>query len=433
MKKKLVFLILIFLILVVHNVNGYASGSVSVRYVGPSNMGYYEVVMHYHNESDFQMGQLYGKALISQYPTLEEGYANYLSDSLNQPDYDKMMDRVQKIKNQIPKEYLDFIYGLASQFNGGNVNDKNDGLLSIDEIIYFNISSEIHRPTQCSAVAVYGSASDTGKPIIGRLLDWPSGFRGVIYYIYKGSKKIIIIGTSLLSQAVSTGLNHHGIFAATLDSPTGKPFPDLGKDTYYSYRFDLRYALENYRTIEDVAAYLSQKKYTFNHIILLGDPKTVKVLENDLERNRALRDADSELNDGITWEFPDAIGAVNAFMLKGNNDNFTINPNNTFRWESIKYQLNTYLSSVNKITVDEMKLITTYYGTNIYSFSDGGIMNHITQQIVIFDYKNHDLHVFFRNRREIGDENNETTFDIDHPEFLVIPLKSKLSKIGKTY
>jgi hypothetical protein len=232
------------------------------------------------------------------------------------------------------------------------------------------------------------------------------------------------IGNSLLDQGIMTALNKHGIFVAVLDSSRlGTTFPDLSSDTYYSYPLDLRYALENYSTIDDIANYLSQKKYTFNHLILIGDSNIVKVLENDLEGTRALRDANSELNTGITWGFPDAIGAVNAFLLKNNHDNFSTNTFNTYRWQSIKDQLNLYLTSDNKITVNEMKKITTYYGTDINQQSDGIIMSNITQQIIIYDSKTPGLQVFFRNNRAIGTENNTTSFDVNNPEFLVIPVQ----------
>lgn len=428
MKKCYVTIVMFFLIFITA-INCYGKGSVgsvAIRYVGESPMGYYEVTMDYNNYTDYQMGQLYGKILFSQYPGMETGFANYLNGL---EDYDLMMERVQQLKPQIPQEYRDFLDGLASQLNGGNDNVKNDGKLSVDEVFFFSLVSEIHRTTQCSVVAVYDSASDTKRPIIGRLVDWSSLPHGVIYFIKKGNKKIINIGTSLLSQGVSTGLNHHGIFVATLDAPTGKLFPS-SLDTYYSYHFDLRYALENYKTIDDIANYLSQNKYTFNHLIVLGDSKTVKVLENDLDGNRALRDANSELNQDITWGFSDAIAAVNAFLLKGNYDNFTGNPNNENRWQSIIGQLNLYLSNGSKITVDDMKEITTYYGTNINTLTDGGIMTNLTQQIIIYDSRHHELHVFFRNNRIPGDVNNETTFDVNNPEFFLIPAKN-LSKSNK--
>jgi hypothetical protein len=421
MKKNYFSLVLLFLTSIII----ISCGSVDVQYVGTQPMGYYEVIMNYNGDSDYHMGQLYAKALVSQYPDLEAKYADHFSNPGNfAVDYEEIITRVQQIKNQIPKEYRDFLNGVASQYNGGTTNNKDDHLLSVDEIFYFSLLPVINRSSQCSVIAVYNTTSDTGKPIIGRLLDWGFGSTAsAVSYIKKGNKVIMNIGANLFDQGIMTALNKHGIFVAVLDSSrAGTTFPDLSSDTFYAYPLDLRYALENYSTIDDIAHYLSQKKYTFNHLILIGDSKTVKVLENDLEGTRALRDADSELNTGITWGFPDAIGAVNAFLLKNNHDNFSANYANTYRWQSIKDQLNLYLSSDNKITVNEMKKITTYYGTDISQFVDGGIMNAITQQIIIYDSKTPGLHVFFRNKRAIGTENNETSFDVDNPEFLVIPV-----------
>lgn len=397
-------------------------GSVEVTYVGDEKEGYYEVVLNYNRDSDYHMGQLYGKTLVTQYPALEAGFASYVSE-LPAAEYEAMMARVQQVKNQIPQEYRKFIDGLAGKFNGGTINNKDDGLLSVDEVYYFSLISEIHRSTQCSMIAVYNSASDTGKPIIGRLVDWSGMPNSAVFYIRKGNKKIMSIGPSLLTLSVTTGLSKNGIFAAVLDSPTGAPFPDLSADTYYSYHFDLRHALENYSTINDIANYLSQRKYTFNHLVVIGDADTVKVLENDLSGTRALRDSTSGLRTGITWEIADAIAAVNAFLLTGNFDNFSISPFNTFRWQSIRDQLALYKSLDNTITVENMKAIATYYGTDINQLTDGVIMNSITQQIVIYDSIKSSLKIFFRNNRAVGTANNADTFDVDNPEFLDVPVQ----------
>jgi hypothetical protein len=382
--------------------------------------------MNYNDYNDYQMGQLYAKTLISQYPTVETDYADIFSNPRYlSTNYDTIMARIQQIKNQIPQEYKDFMDGIASQFHGGTTNNKDDHVLSRDEVYYFSLSHSIDRPTQCSSIGVYNSASDTGKPIIGRLLDWGFGFtRSTVFYINKGDKAIVSIDAGLLRVSLSTGLNKYGVFAAILDSSRpGTTFPDLSSDTYYAYTLDLKYAIENYSTIDDVANYLTQKKYTFNHIILLGDSNTVKVLENDLEGTRTLRDANAELNPGVTWGFTDAIGVVNAFVLKNNHDNFSNSTFNTSRWQSIKDQLNLYLSSDNKISVDEMKKITTYYGTDVNQITDGGIMSFLTQAIVIYDAYTPKLYVFYRNNRAIGNENSTISFDVNNPIFLEVPIK----------
>jgi len=51
-----------------------------------------------------------------------------------------------------------------------------------------------------------------------------------------------------------------------------------------------------------------------------------------------------------------------------------------------------------------------------------GIMTHITQQIVVYDSANSSMQIFFRNNRTVGNENSSTSFDVNNPEFLAIPL-----------
>lgn len=407
------------------------TGSVSVQYVGTAPMGYYKVVMNYNGDSDENMGKLYGQALITHIQNVEAGYADYFSHPTNfTASYATMMTRVQQIKNQIPPEYQNFLNGLASKFSGGTTNASDDGKLSFDEVFYFSLVGALNRNYQCSAIAVYATASATGKPIIGRLFDWAGDTTTAVFYINKGDRAIMSIG-NLLDQAMPTGVNKQGIFIALLDSSTAPsaPFPDLSLDTYYSYSFDLRYALENYSTIEAVAGYMQHNKYTFNHLIVIGDKNIVKVLENDLTGTRALRDAGSELNTGITWGFTDAIGAVNAFLLKGNDDNFSWNVFNTDRWLSINDRMNYYLGADKKITVEEMKKITTFYGINNYKSTDRFIMHSYkgsdsgTQHIVVYDSYTPSLQVFFRNKRAAGTVNDTNYFNVNNPEFLTIPVQ----------
>ena len=395
-------------------------GSVRIRYVGTRPMGYYEVVMEYGDDTDYDIGVLYGEALTSQFPTLEAGYAATFS---SMTDYPLLMARIQQIKNQIPDEYRDLIEGLSSRFNGGSNNNKDDDVLSVDEVFYFSLITTVNRTTQCSVIAVYDSYSHTSKPIIGRLMDWSAQSLATVFYIRNGSKKIMNIGGTLLDLSTLTGLNQYGIFVAVLDAGTGAAFPDLSSEPYHAYTFDLRYALENFSTISDIADHLTQNKYTFNHIIVIGDNNTVKVLENDLTGARALRDSASVLQDGVTWDHSNSVAAVNAFLLKNNYDNFTGNPFNTYRWQTIDDELDFYTTSGIPIAVEDMKSITTFYGTDIYSLDDGVIMNPLTQQIFIYDAHKSSLQGFFKNNRTIAHANTTTSFDVDDPDFWDIPVE----------
>lgn len=198
-------------------------------------------------------------------------------------------------------------------------------------------------------------------------------------------------------MGVITGLNDNKVFAAILDSKTGMPY---SSDSRSSYVFDIRYALENYKKLDQVADYLksSDRNYTFSHLVFLSDSKTSAVLENNISTGsnclREVRTADSVLNDGVNWGISDSVGTVNSFMINGNFDNYTGNIFNVTRWDSMKSQL---LSKGSKVTLSELKEVATFHkGTNPGPMNEGNLYNDRTQQIIIFIPDKMHLEVFFR-------------------------------------
>ncbi len=204
-------------------------------------------------------------------------------------------------------------------------------------------------------------------------------------------------------MGIITGFNDEGIFAGILDSPTGATYSSMNK---FSYTTDLRYALENCTTLTEVADYVTDpsRNYSFNHLILLSDNQTSKVLENNFSGTgtnirRTLRSDTSALNPGITWGYTDAIATVNSFLLLGNHDNHTGASYNTNRWTSLKTQLQNYGETV---TLDELKLIASFDNDNgPGSQSSGDIYNSGNQQIVIFRPDDLYLEVAFKPKSGI--------------------------------
>jgi hypothetical protein len=141
------------------------------------------------------------------------------------------------------------------------------------------------------------------------------------------------------------------------------------------------------------------KNYTFNHLIFLADEKRVGVLENNFSgkgaaMKRSLRTDSSPLNAGIDWKFPDAVCVVNAFMLKGNHDNFAGNASNVERWENFRKQLSRAGETVGP---DEIKeIISTRVDSN--SPKCGSIYNACTQQMMVYEPAENELEIFFRPR-----------------------------------
>ncbi|HEX2925662.1 MAG TPA: C45 family peptidase [Ruminiclostridium sp.] len=370
---------------------------------------YYDVVLDYSSGlTHRQMGEAFARGILRVIPDYEYLVDSYIAENLPKSEYPYSFFRVDDIKPQLNKDYVDEIEGMASVFSGGRNNVWNDKKVSIDEFYIFNLFTDIVRNTECSVVSVFKSRSETGKTITGRNLDWYGGsinqlpkIQAVITYKYP-DKKVCSIGY-MGYLGIITGFNDSKVFAAILDSQSGAAFNSVGKR---SYPLDIRFALESKKTMYEAIDFMKdpQKNYTFNHVIALSDPDESVMLENnfsgvgteDRRVKRDVRKSDSKLNKGVTWGIQDAIGSVNSFILKGNYDNHKPNKYNTKRWDNMKKQL---LAKGSKVTPEEVKEIMSYDKGSPGTFSESGdLYNKMTLQMVVFQPDSLSLEVFFRPR-----------------------------------
>ncbi|MCX7748497.1 MAG: C45 family autoproteolytic acyltransferase/hydrolase [Clostridia bacterium] len=370
---------------------------------------YLDVVLDYSTGlTHRQMGEAFAKGILETVPDYEALVDSYIAESLMKNEYPYAFNRVEDIKPQINKEYSEEIEGMASVFSGGNNNVWKDNKISRDEFFLFNLFTDSVRGTQCSFISVFGSRSENHKAITARNLDWYGGsqnqlprIQAVITIKYK-DKKICSVGY-LGYMGVLTGFNNSKVFAGILDAGTNAPYSSEGRR---SYTMDLRYALEKYEKMDDVAEYMRDpsKLYAYNHVIGFSDPDKSFVLENnfsgggiDSQRvKRAFRNADSKLNKGISWGVSDAVASVNSFVLYGNNDNHKPNKFNTKRWENIKKQL---MDMGPTVSAEEMKRVASFNHGSPGVFSESGdIYNKMTLQMVVFQPDSLSLEVFFRPR-----------------------------------
>lgn len=357
---------------------------------------YYQVIFDYTTGiSRKEMGRKYGEILFEMFGNaIEQGHANYIE---SQPYYTEYMKRVKNIKTQIPKEYREEIEGLASNFSGGEIDEK-DGKLSINEVYFLNLSHGILQKNRCSGFSVYGDRSYNGKTMTAWLLDWAYGTSvPTVFTIKSNNNKIMLIG-SLMNISGFAGLNEKGFFYSLLGSQSDEKYPDLNLRKYRSHAMDLRHALVYSHSIQEIADYLldEKKDYTTRHVVILSDAQKALILENNPTGLRAVREEKSELHAGIKWDIPDAIATVNSYLLEGNVNNHTKNQfyrvqRNTNRWKQYKQQIT---SKGNKINFEQMKEIATYYYGESPGFFD--IYNKRTQQIVIFEPHTMRLEIFFR-------------------------------------
>lgn len=410
----------------------FISGLFDAAWAG-NNVRIYDTGTHYdvwidyeHGATPRQIGEEYGEALRVACPQFESIFDSYINESTQGSwlIYKVMLSRVKKIRKQLEPQYREEIEGIASKLSGGDDNKQGDGKLSADELFTLNFMADIARMNQCSAAAAFGNSTPFGKTICGRNLDWPDGKGNQLTQIQsvttirKGRQSIVNIACLGFMGAV-TAFNASGVYGAILDSPTGRKY-SAGKKR--SYAMDLRQALEQATTIEQVADFMSdeKKEYPFNHVIFLADPVRAAVLENNISgyketRRRELRTPSSPMRPNAVWQIPDAIGTVNCFCLAENDDNH-LDPSdwdrvksaqkqgkqpvrcdiNTPRWLAMQQQLK---MAGPAITSTGMKqVMSEHHGNYPGSLYDGDLYNSYTIQSVIFEPGSFTLEVFFRPR-----------------------------------
>jgi len=416
------------------NTNNPIPSPVSIENVSDK---YYKVVLDYNSGvSHKEMGRLLGKEIKKKVPHFEKNLDGHLSQlcAAYNLSYSIEKEVVKKIIKNVDKDYIDELDGLASQLSGDDNSKPGDGKVSKDELYLINLfidaavpvrASDI--PISCSAFSVYGSRSEDGKTITGRHLDWLitndhyiEKLSAVVEYKH-GDKSIYSIGP-LGVNGVITGFNKDKVFGAIIASLTDKPCPE-SFNNIRSITFDLRYALENNKSLDTAAAYLSDKNnvYSYECNIFLSDPTTSKSLENDIRGTgtnirRELRTDTSELNAGIAWDVKDSLATVNAFALKGNHDNMTNLLANTARWDSYKRLLNAKKSPLNIKDVKEILSFTNVKNGLPGNQDDGSLYNVASIQSIIFKPDELKLQVHFAPRNSLPEIK---------PEFLDIPVDFK--------
>lgn len=324
-----------------------------------------------------QMGEEYAKAIVTVFPDYEKhvdsmlkDQFDLLADAKDKIGYDLNFElctaRATDIQSNLQAEYQEEIIGLQTVFNYDQ-DILGDGRISQNEMLVYQLFGDVMRPTQCSGAAAFGDASATGATIIGRNLDWDllqhddASAMHTVLYIKDGDQSLVMFNI-LGSLVPISGYSDDRVFVASLDAETMAPYPDTSDKK--SYFFDYRYALENSKTLEEAAAYLSTESYTMNHLVLMADKDKAQVLENNIgSPGRGLRSWDSPLQPGITWGIKDTLATVNDFRLAGNYAPPEDDPIDDLRWESYRNNITSALTT-GKIDVAKMKEIVGYSGSD---------------------------------------------------------------------
>lgn len=365
---------------------------------------HYEVVLTFEKGvTHRQVGEAYGRAILKTLPDFEAIVDSYLSEIARNDDgtYREFLRRTAAIRPQVPAEYRQEIEGLASRFSGKSANVRGDGKISVDEAFFLNLIPDVARGCQCNALAVYGPRSKTKDTLVERTLDWKDGSTHqaarlqAVVTIRHGRESVCLVGY-LGFLGVVSGFNSHGLFAAILDSPTGRPYAAEGR---HSYPMDLRRALESGKAMTDVAAAMTApaNHYTFSHLIFLADPAGAGVIENDVSGHRRLRRENSPTTGQLPWNIPHSLAAVNCFLIKGCTDNSHMYGINRPRWDSFKRELQAKGPVVDLAGLKQVAAFHT--GATPGKQPNGDLYNSMTQQIIVFRPATRHLEVFFRPKK----------------------------------
>ncbi len=394
-----------------------SGGGSSPAVIIQRNAGYYDVVLDHAGRTHREVGRAYAEAIRATVPDYEArldaliylqlDIVNAVLAEVQQPTLTiaDLVRRARAIAANVPQDYVDEIQGMQEIY--GYATDAEDGRLSANELLVVNLFPDVLRPGGCSASAAFGEASATGKTILGRNLDWFTATAEIAAPLsavqtFKNGSKSSVNLTMLGMLSASSQFNARKVFGGVLDGNLEKPYPEDLTGTR-SYVFDLRYAIENFSTMQEVADHMLAGKYAFSHNVFVADQNVAGVVENDDSAlgGRGLRLGDSPLNPDIgrTWGIPDTLAVVNDFRLPLTDWQYDVS--NDYRWASFQglYAGAGALGGM-KVDVGRMKGIAGYYGLNGDDWTTGALFlstpeHYFTMQSIVLDTSSMELWAHF--------------------------------------
>ncbi len=380
-----------------------------------------------------EAGQALGRAIKTALPDIESLMDSFLAGLCpNNEVYLLFLSRTASIWPQVPEPLQRELDGMASTLCSTTENILGDGKISRDELRMLNLSAEVMRTSQCSAVGVLPAASQSGKCTVARNLEWDNGdsyqasrLQAVTVYDLPGAQNFTLIGY-LGTINCLTGFNSNGVFAAILDSGTDRePYTAADKR---AYSFDLRAVLENSAvTTADMVTMQLQShagEYTYGHLIFLADASTVKVLEDDvLPDGVHVRDVNSAPL-YYDWTVPHTVGAVNCNMLPASTDNAG-DPWDVRRWESQQRLLR---ENGSKHSWTDLQTLAGYgpgLGSAGYLYIKNPKSGVDTQQIVLFEPETKRLDIAFHPKGRALNDDEVPVFTTINPDVTGVPVGPK--------
>ena len=376
---------------------------------------YYDVHIDYEHSDSAQAGRAYAQAMKKIYPDISEMIEPYLYENImiafpGVKEYAPVEKRIFTLADSLRDDQKEELFAFAEEISDGVRGYVQDGIISYEEAVTFNLIPEALRESACSALTLWGSKTATGDMIATRFLDWNLGSDYQMCKIHavihadKGERSYTAI-SFLGFESVISGVNNDGVFGAILD--VGSNDEIYSCEDRKCYTWELRYALEEFDTAKEVGQYMvdNSADFTWSHHIYLADGRETYCAEDAVAQLQksgkgfsVLRDCDTPLMDGVHWDNPDSLCVVNSFAAKGNQDGFSSSgggQHNIVRFN--KY--NEWVGSRDTFTPAQLKSVLTSEQVNLGSKEGGPQVNCVrikgTSQIIMVDYHTGNIQVAF--------------------------------------
>ncbi|MBR4556841.1 MAG: hypothetical protein IKO15_05090 [Clostridiales bacterium] len=377
---------------------------------------YYDVTLDYEKGDRGSVGRAYGTLIREELPGFIETMEPYLFENIRvayNSNYsaEVIEKRSAVLLDSMRPEYREEICGLAEGISNGAHGIVEDGIFSYEEAILIQMIPDALRPTCCSALSLWGSKTVTGDRITLRNLEWNLGSGNqmgkinAVTHMKNGSRSITAISILGLLDIIS-GINDDGVFAAILDvgSVQKEAYIYEGKKCY---TMELRYALEEFSTARELGEFMVGESgdFTWCHNLIISDKNdsfcaedcVSQVAEKGLGRS-VLRDCNTPLISGISWDSADSLCVVNSYASEGNQDGFTGSQSNVIRF----FKYNKWVQEKDKFSTKDVKELITQEVVaqfDVVNCHSGG-----SAQLILVDYHTGTVQVAFAGEAGVTDK-----------------------------
>ena len=383
---------------------------------------YYDVTLDYEKGSRADAGRAYGTLIREKLPEFCSNMEPYLFENIRMAyggefAAEAVEERREILFASMRPQYQEEISAFAEAISGGAHGIAEDRMLSYEEAVLMQMIPDALRPTCCSALSLWGSKTVTGDRITLRNLEWnlgsdnQMGMINAVTHMKNGDRTITAISVLGLFDIIS-GINDDGVFAAILDvgSVQNEAFVYEGKKCY---TMELRYALEEYSTARELGEFMVGESgdFTWCHNIIISDADdsfcaedcVSQIVEKGLGRS-VLRDCDTPIFDGLSWDSEDSLCVVNSFTAAGNQDGFTGSVSNTVRFA--KY--NEWVKNGGIFSPKDVKDLITQEIVDQYAVQN--VHGNGSAQLILIDYHTGSVQVAFSGPEGV----------VDKPDFIEV-------------